>query len=417
MHPTIHGISLDLSKCVGCTRCVKNCPSEASRVRDGKSLIINTKCIHCGQCTQVCTHHARSSITNELNSILKYPYRIALVDPVLYSQFDEHLSIDQILSSIKDCGFHSIFETSQGADLVSDFTRDCINAPQQLPIISSSCPTIIRLIQMRYPSLIQNILPINSPVEIAAYMAKTQAIEKRQLSEEEIGVFYITPCTARTYSFQNPVGTQNSYVDGTFSIKTIFLEVSKIIGKNDISNPQEKSSFYPSGKGIGWARTGGESQSLGIKEYLAVDGIQNVVNVLDEVEFKKIDDVIFLECHACTGGCVGGCLTVINPFVARNRIRRLAEKHYANSPNYVNISPETFALTEPIQSLEILQLDEDMCHAIKKMEAIQKVLSSLPNIDCGACGSPSCRALAEDVVGGYASLSDCIVQLKTQLKK
>ncbi|SCY03129.1 Iron only hydrogenase large subunit, C-terminal domain [Alkaliphilus peptidifermentans DSM 18978] len=258
--------------------------------------------------------------------------------------------------------------------------------------------------------MIEHILPIDSPVEISAHLARENAKTTHGLKEEDIGVYYITPCPARIYSFQKPVGIKKSHVSGTLSVKDVFLEVSKNLDKDQTTH----KDFYPSGKGIGWARTGGQSQALGLKEYLAVDGIQNVISVLEEIEYHKIRDLTFLECHACTNGCVGGSLTIENSFVARNRIRKLVEAHYGYEPKAIQ-SFENYQLTESLAPIQVTKLDDNLSEAIKKMEQIEKVLPSLPNIDCGACGAPRCRALAEDIVLGYASMDDCIVILKNQI--
>lgn len=407
MRSLIHAISLDPSKCTGCTNCIKRCPTDAIRVKDGKAKIIDSKCINCGTCIHICPFNAFAGITHDLDYIFRYPYRIALIDPVLYSQFNESVTPPQIIESIKQFGFNDIYEVSHGADLVTNFTKTHISSTSKFPIISSSCPAIIRLIQLRFHNLISHILPIDSPVEIAAFMARNKAIEEKNISKEEIGIFYISPCTARIFSFKKPIGIKNTYIDGSLSIKSIFLMVSK-----NMSSTETSDDYYPSGKGIDWSRVEGQSKALGIKEYLAIDGIENVIEVLEEIEDHKINDLIFLECQACTNGCVGGSLTVENSFVARNRIRRLAENHYPYTPSNMNISAEKFVFTESIDPLYSSKLDTDLSKAIEKLMKIEEVIKKLPQIDCGACGSPSCRALAEDIVLGYAKEGDCMVNFK-----
>lgn len=413
MHSKIHAIALDPSKCVGCTNCLKCCPTEAIRVKSGHSKIVKERCINCGQCIQACPRRARIGVTDELVAINNFKYSIALVDPVLYGQFHEIYTPSQILNSIRNLGFDDFFEITRGADLITEFTRDFIPQATKFPIISSSCPTIVRLIQIRFPSLIDHILPIDSPVEISAHLARRKAMAQFGYAENEIGVFYISPCPARIFSFQKPVGIKKSRISGTLSIKSVFLDISKNMEKPQDVNPD----FYPSGKAIGWARSGGLSQSLAIQEFLAVDGIQNVISVLEEIEYHKINDLTFLECHACTNGCVGGSLNIENSFVARNRIRRLAEQYAHIQPPLQNASAEEYRLTEPLKPIQVTKLDNDISMAIMKMEKIENVLATLPNIDCGACGSPSCRALAEDIVLGFAKEGDCIVILKNKMKK
>lgn len=407
MRSLIHAISLDPSKCTGCTNCIKRCPTDAIRVKNGKAKIIDSKCINCGTCIHICPFNAFTGITDDLDTVFQFPYRIALIDPVLYSQFNDSISPPQVIETIKQFGFNDVYEVSHGADFVTEFTKKHISRSKNFPIISSSCPAIIRLIQLRFHNLINHILPIDSPVEIAAFMARKKAMEEKVIPKEEIGLFYISPCTARIFSFKKPIGTKHTYVDGSLSIKSIFLMVSK-----NLSNIEESNDYYPSGKGMDWSRVEGQSKALGIKEYLAIDGIENVMEVLEEIENHRINDLVFLECQACTNGCVGGSLTVENSFVARNRVRRLAENHYLYTPEHVNISAQEFVFTESISPLYSGKLDSDLSKAIEKLMKIEDVLKRLPQIDCGACGSPSCRALAEDIVLGYAKEDDCMVNLK-----
>ncbi|SET60827.1 Iron only hydrogenase large subunit, C-terminal domain [Natronincola peptidivorans] len=413
MHSLIHAISLDPSKCTGCTNCIKRCPTEAIRVKDGKAKIIDSKCINCGNCINICPFNAFSGVTHDLEYIFRYPYRIALIDPVLYGQFHEEVTPPQIIASIKKYGFHDVYEVSHGSNLITNYTKEHISASEKFPIISSSCPAIIRLIQLRFHALIKHILPIDSPVEIAAAKARKKAIETLNIPKEEIGIFYISPCTARIFSFKMPIGTKATHVNGAISIKSMFLMISKNLQEaND-----DTDNLYPIGKGIDWARVEGQSKALGIKEYLAIDGIENVMNVLEEIENQKIQGLSFLECQACTNGCVGGSLTVENSFVARNRIRRLAETQSAYTPDLLDMTAEDFLFTEKIHPLYSIKLDSDLSKAIEKLSLIEEVVKTLPQIDCGACGSPSCRALAEDIILGYASEDDCIVNLKKQFRQ
>lgn len=400
-------ISLDPTKCSGCTNCIKRCPTSAIRVKDGKAMIIDSKCINCGACIRICPSNAFTGITHDLDYIQQFPYRVALIDPVLYSQFHEIFTPQQIIDGVKQLGFNDIYEISNVTELITSFTKDYIASASKLPIISSSCPAIIRLIQLRFHNLIDHILPIDSPVEISAFIARQKALKNYMGPEEEIGIFYISPCIARVFSFMEPLGISKTNVDGCLSIKSVFLMVSK-----QMSSPEESSDCHPPLKGIEWSRVEGQSKALEIKEYLAIDGIENVIEVLEEIEDNKINDLVFLECQACTNGCIGGSLTIENSFVARNRIRQLAEKQFTTVLDEIDIPIEKFIITEPIHPLYSTKLDRDLTRAIEKLVQIEKVLTNLPQIDCGACGSPSCRALAEDIVLGYARLEDCMVKFK-----
>ena len=162
------------------------------------------------------------------------------------------------------------------------------------------------------------------------------------------------------------------------------------------------------------SRAGGETLSLGIKAYLGVDGIENVIKILDEIENEQLKDIQYVECLACINGCVGGPLTVENSFVARNRIRRLSEKYPQKKELNLNQNIKEFLFTRQI--FRCRKLDDDLIAAIEKMEKIDDIYEQLPKLDCGACGSPTCRSLAEDIVLGFSNLDDCIVLFRDKVK-
>ncbi|MGF7396886.1 [Fe-Fe] hydrogenase large subunit C-terminal domain-containing protein [Thermoanaerobacterium thermosaccharolyticum] len=408
-----HSVTLDKDRCKGCTNCIKRCPTEAIRVRDGKAKIIKEKCIDCGECVRVCPYHAKIVVTDDTEMMKNYKYKIALPAPSLYGQFKD-MTIGDILASLKSCGFDEVFEVAYAADIVSYITRTIVKIKNfKRPIISSACPAIVRLIQQRFPSLIDNILDIMPPVEVAGKIAKDEAKKKTGLNDEEIGVFFISPCAAKVTSVKNPIGIKKSYIDGVFSMHDIY---SMIL---DNRRSRDKSVEHASSMiGVGWANAGGESYGTSLENCLFVDGIQNVINVLEEIELGKLNDIDFFEGLACIGGCVGGPLTVENNFVARNRIMKIKEKlnKEANIKKHLVADYREFMLNVELKKSDVLNLDDDIDKAIDKMKSIDEIYKNLPDLDCGSCGSPGCRALAEDIVKGYASEYDCIFKLKDRIK-
>ena len=404
-----HPISLYLDRCIGCTNCIKRCPTQAIRVKDEKAKIIQDKCINCGMCITVCPYHAFQGVVKGFKGVSRFPYKIGLVDPIIYSQFNTEIPPEEILAAIRLCGCDDNYEISKGCDLITSFTRKHLADQKKKPVISSSCPAIIRLIQLRFPELIRHILPIDSPVEVSAYMARKQAMETYDLDAKDIGVFYFTPCPARIASFLNPVGTQKSYIDMAIPIRSLYVAINKQLSKG-----REKPSdeFYPSGQGIEWARVGGQCKALGIEEYLAVDGIENVIDLLEKIEYGKMQNLQFLECQACNNGCIGGSLNVENSYIAKNRIRMLGSRYADFVPKSFPVSPDAFILTEPIHPLHATKLDKDLSKALSKLEKAEQIMKGLPGIDCGACGAPSCRSFAEDIALGYATREECVVLLK-----
>ena len=413
-----HSVTLDESKCVGCTNCIKRCPTEAIRVRNGKAVITSERCIDCGECIRVCPHHAKRARHDHLSMLDQFTYKIALPAPSLYGQFNNLDDQDYVLTGLKKLGFDDVVEVSGAAELVSEATRRLMDAGKlKRPVISSACPAIVRLIRVRFPDLCDHVLPLLSPMETAATIAKEEAVKKTGLPEEQIGCFFITPCPAKVTDIRMPIGIEKSKVDGAIAISEIFPQLSN---KMDKLHPDELEPLSNSGIiGVSWATSGGESSALLKERYLAADGIENVIRVLEEIEDERIGELDFIELNACTGGCVGGVLCVENPYVAVARLQRL-RRYLPVSQNHLDRGetiPEHMNWEGELEFSNVLTLSDDLSRAMEMMMEIDEVEASLPGLDCGACGAPTCRAFAEDVVRGNSRKGDCIFVLRKQIQQ
>ncbi len=407
---------VDAEKCKGCTNCVKNCPTEAIRVRKGTALTIEERCINCGNCIRTCPYHAKIAITDplDLRRLKEFKYTIALCSPVLYSQFHRVLPPGKILNAVKSLGFDDVFQESVGADSVTQAVKELLKSRElKKPVISSTCPAVVKLIQIRFPSLIDNIAPLLSPMEIAAKLAREQVSKHKNIPEDQIGIFMITPCTAKATAIKHPVGIDKSPIDGAISLIHLYGNILSAISTVSDDSGLAKAS----GQAIGWARSGGETIAVNAPNYLVADSLQNVISILEEAEMGHFQDVDYIECLVCHGGCVGGPLTIENPFIARIMTRKLV----ATLPD--TISEKTlervkkryqegyFHHDKPIEAQPVMPLNQDITKAIQLVGRAEEILRQLPGLDCCSCGSPSCRAQAEDISRGYASMTDCIFKL------
>ena len=410
-----HSVRLEGDKCRGCTNCLKRCPTEAIRVRGGRAHIIDERCIDCGECIRVCGYHAKVAVTDPLSSISKFKYKIALPAPSLYGQFNNLKSISQILNGLKQMGFDEAFEVARGADVVSRAIRERLKNPDiPRPVISSACPAIVRLIQVRFPDLLDHIVDVRQPMEVAAMIAKREFARSRGVKEEEIGCFFITPCPAKVTAIRRPIGHAKSAVDGAISV----LEIYGLLSSQIRNAPVDISLETASDLGVGWARSGGECYAVNPDNSMAVDGIENCIHVLEEIEDNRLKNLEFFEGAACTGGCVGGPLNFENNYVARSNVRRLASRDENPELNVDNGMMTKYPLYDDVRILpnSAMKLDDDLMEAMRKMERIEKIYKELPGFDCGSCGSPTCRTFAEDVVQGVATKMDCIHMMKEQLR-
>ena len=417
MDKFFHSVYLESDKCLGCTNCMKRCPTEAIRVREGKARIIAERCIDCGQCIQLCPHHAKKARVNTLQDVFSAQgkrYRVVIPAPSLYGQFNHLDSIDLVLTALLRMGFDDVIEVAQAAEIVSENTRRIMRAGTlPKPIISSACPAVVRLIRVRFPDLCDHVLPEKPPMEVAARLARQKAAEKTGLSPDEISVTFITPCPAKMTDVAVPIGSQKSQVDFVVAISEVFPTLAEGMKKIEQPDAISKSGII----GVGWAGCGGESAALLNDRYLAADGIENVIRVLEELEDDRIGDLDFIELNACAGGCVGGVLTVENAYVARARLQRL-RRYLPVSCNHLNSeNSKELSWSSVLEYAPVMKLSNDLEEALRMMNDIKEIEQRLPGLDCGSCGAPSCRALAEDIVRGLAREDDCIFILREQLQE
>lgn len=415
MEKFLHSVILERDYCNGCTYCLDRCPTQAIRVREGKAEIMTERCIDCGMCIKVCPYHAKGAQSDSLDMIKQFKYNIALPAISIYGQFGLEYDMNKVMNGLYQLGFDFVFDVAYAADLITQIQKKRVEEEgHPKPLISVYCPAVIRLIQMRFPTLIDHISRLESPSEVAARIARRKVEAMTGLSQEEIGVFYLTECPAKITSIRKPIGIQKSQINGAISLEAVYTKLLRMY--DDIEVTQQISKC--SGKGVGWGMVGGQSYAMGSEDYLAVDGIDEVIRVLEQLELGKLNDIDFFEGYACVTGCVGGPLNPENPFIAKGRIRRLSAKYpqEVSLEAFGEITEAMLEWDEEIEPLPVMKLDADFKTALEKLSQIEALYHMLPAIDCGACGSPTCRALAEDIVMGRAALEDCVVRQNSERK-
>ncbi len=408
-----HSVTLDLSRCKGCTNCIKRCPTEAIRVHNGHAIIKEDKCIDCGECIRQCPYQAKKAIYDSLDDFSSYKYKIALPAPAMFGQFEELEDLDEILTALLMCGFDAVFEVSRAAELITEYTRRYLKKEGlERPVISSACPAIVRLIELRFSYLSDNLLPLMPPIEYAARLAREEAKRDHpELSDDDICVLFISPCPAKVSYVKNPLGLSKSAVNGALSMSDMYFKIRAKRKEVKEPLPLSKTGII----GLNWAGTGGEATSLLSEKYLAADGIENCIRVLDQIDNGTIHNLEFVELNACNGGCMGGTLNVENPYIAKARLRSL-RKYLPVSRNRTADSgddiPEDVFLETDMLASSVKVSPAERLAAIAKMAEAEGIYKTLPQIDCGSCGAPNCHALAEDIVKGEANESDCLIKLR-----
>ena len=419
-----HSVRINRLKCVGCISCIKSCPTEAIRIQNGKAKILDERCVDCGLCLSVCPHKAMVSVTTPLSDLGRFKYNIVIPSTTLYSQFRGLVDIADIYAGLYALGFDAIYEEAKAAEILAEAVSRHIHSPNAVfPVISCTCPVVPRIVSVLYPNLIENLSPFVPSNELAARIAKQEFCETVGVPGDEVGAYYISPCAAETTHMKKPCGIEKSSIDGVIAVRDVYAHLLNFVGKSSSLPEHQRSIVHRAGAfGLGSAVIGGLSAAVGTEHYLALDGISDMIQCFDEIDNDRIRNLTFVEAMACKGGCVGGPLTFENQFVAKNRNRRLqysqpridleADEHVQKY-----IDSDMLRYDKPITPHNIMKLSDDVVEAMKMMDKLEEVNKRLPGLDCGSCGSPTCRTLAEDIVKGQAVEMDCIFKLRDKVRQ
>lgn len=415
-----HALQVNESQCTGCSRCMKVCPTEAIRIREGIAQISESRCIDCGKCFKVCPSKAVYIKQDDFESIFNFPCRVALIPAVFLGQFPNDISVSRIYAILKEIGFTHVFETESTNPIYTHAKNKYLHEhSDNIPLISTFCPAIVRLIQVKFPGLTDNLIPVKAPIDITAMYVRSKFKKEGKYKDNEVGVFYITPCAAKIAAVKSPVGEEKSNVDGVINMDALYNRVWKKIKEQGSGYKEVKLPIAQlSSDSILMSLTNGERRLSSARHSLAIDEIDNVIEFLEKVENDEIEGVEFLELRACDQSCPGGNLTCNNRFLTCEKMfarahyvagkerngERTRESELENEKEYLYNNIEVGA----IEPRSMLSLDSDIAKALEKMDRINSLRKTLPQIDCCICGAPTCDAFAEDVVCQRAEEKDCI---------
>ncbi|MBW2553975.1 MAG: 4Fe-4S binding protein [Deltaproteobacteria bacterium] len=415
MEEYFHSVKVDPERCRGSMRCMRVCPTEAIRIREGKAVILEDRCVDCGDCIRVCPERAIRSVVGSYEDISKFKYTVAIPSPSLYSQFGMGVSPNQILNGLKGLAFDDAYDIGRACEVYLTVLKEYLDSySDNKPLISTLCPSIVRLIQIRFPDFMNNLLSLEAPRGIAGSEIKLDKAKELGLDPKEIGTIYITPCPAKMMALNQPQCKSESNLDGALAISDIygmlFSSINKLGSMEELHNS--------TGLGISLSIPGGVITCINVDNAVAIDGIKNVMNVLDDLEHGKVTNIKYLELWACPGGCIGGPLAVENPYITKIKVIRLVQQFGRErkiKDDEVNKLREYLSCDVKLPPLPIKPLGRDALDAIKKVKEREAIIESLPKIDCGACGAPTCKAFAEDVVQGRAEILDCVFKLQDKI--
>jgi iron only hydrogenase large subunit-like protein len=407
-----HAMQIVEERCDGRLKCVRSCPTKALRVHNNKITFFQDLCIDCGNCTNVCPEKVFVPVSDSLEDFKSFKYHIVIPSNILYVQFGPDVHPLVIHQALKNIGFNEIANVAQVCNEAGHALRHHLKLnPDIRPVISSFCPAIVRFIQVSYPNLVKHISPLDVPREIAARETKRHYAKKLGIKIEEIGVIYITPCTAKIVSIKQPAEKERSWIDGAIPISDIY----NLISPEVIKLQQEKTITIDSNHNFGraWGMLGHFSQNVGTERALSVAGIDHVKIVLDDIENEKLHNIDFVEALACLHGCTNGLFCVKDPYVARHHSILLQQKFGRQHPVdkkkvLENYNAGYYFFENPVLPRITRTSQVDIATSIKRMKKKERIYAKLPKKDCCLCGAPTCETFADDCARNEADITECI---------
>lgn len=396
--------------CKDCYKCIRYCPVNAIKVVEGHAYIDTERCILDGKCYKVCPQHAKviKNDLEEVKNIIKLnKFVVASIAPAFFAYYQEPLR-GKILTALKFLGFSHAEQTSRGAYAVAKAHYEYY-AISEKPVITSSCPATVNLIEKYYPELIEYLAPVVSPM-VAHYKLLENEYRK------PFKMIFISPCIAKKEEFE---GTE-------IEASITFEELEQWIKDEDIDlESLEPSSFdevYPVSSSL-FPLLGGLINAAELKdsslenEIISVSGIENIQTLLNSIKEGKINSK-FIEVLACEGGCVMG---PARPLDCQNKSYHELRANLINSFENEKPTKKPEILTE--KALHRTYKDKSISRIEPTEEEIKVILASIgktkqeDELNCGACGYYSCREKAIAVIQGMAEKEMCIPYMRSQAER
>lgn len=400
-------IDFKATKCRHCYKCVRYCEVKAIMVKDGRAEIMPDNCILCGRCLQICPQSAKTLVSDL--SIVKHMIatgqRVILSIAPSYMGLLKYHTIGQVRAALLQLGFEDVRETAEGAALVTAEYTKLLEEGTMENIITTCCPSANDLIEKYYPQLVPYLAPVVSPMIAHGMMIKQQL-------GTDVKVVFLGPCIAKKREAQDV--RHSGYVDAVLN----FNDINRWLMEEDIEiedcedQPFKRmdpkvNRLYPVTNGVVNSVLATEKKVDSYRKFY-VHGETNCMDLCESMVRGEISGC-FIEMNMCSGGCIKGP-TVNDRSISRFKVKLDMEETIEREP----VAEEETAPVLEAVSLRKVFMDRSPKDPVPTEEEIQHILSMTgknkpeDELNCGACGYPTCREKAIAVFQKKAELNMCI---------
>lgn len=391
-------LTLKKSNCKNCYKCIRHCPVKAIRFSGNQAHIIGNECILCGHCFVVCPQNAKEIV----DSTEKVRVLLQSGDPVIVSLAPsfianyEDVGIEAMRKALKQLGFYDVEETAMGATIVKNEYERMLRDEQRDIIISSCCHSINLLIQKYFPATLEYLADVMSPMQ-----AHCVDIKRRIPNAKTV---FIGPCVAKKDEADYYEGVVDAVL--TFEELTNWLKAEHVELERKVdAKPESKARFFPTTGGV--LKT--MQQNMPGYTYLALDGVDNCIAALKDIEGGKIHKC-FIEMSACVGSCIGG--PVMEKYHNTSPIKDyMTIVNFAGEKDFEVTQPDPMALKKHFSMIHHKLPQPSETEIMAALRQMGKFKPS-DELNCGSCGYNSCREKAIAIIQGKAESSMCLPFLK-----
>ena len=391
-------LTLKKSNCKNCYKCIRHCPVKAIRFSGNQAHIIGNECILCGQCFVVCPQNAKQIVdeTEKVRVLLQSgnPVVVSLA-PSFVANYDG-VGINAMRDALQKLGFYDVEETAIGATIVKKEYERMLKEDERDIIITSCCHSINLLIQKYFPAELEYLADVVSPMQ-----AHCMDIKKRFPNAKTV---FIGPCVSKKDEAEHYEGIVDAVL--TFEELTQWLKEANIELKKEMdSEPESRARFFPTTGGILKTIT----QDAPGYTYLALDGVENCIDALKDIESGKIHKC-FIEMSACVGSCIGG--PVMEKYHRTSAVKDyITVSNYAGEKDFDVVQPNSVELSKQFELIEHRLQQPSDTEIFNVLRQMGKFKPS-DELNCGSCGYNTCREKAIAICQGKAEISMCLPFLK-----
>lgn len=401
------------ANCKNCYKCVRNCSVKAINMVNDRAQIVENRCTACGTCFLVCPQNARSILSDLDKVIQALKENRKVVISIAPSYLGIYKEPYKLIGALKKLGVHAVEETSIGATKVTELYREYINNSDGRNVITSACPSVNMMIEIYFPELLDNLIPIDSPM-----IAHSKMIRRKYGKDSYI--VFLGPCIAKkceAYPYQ---------VAGIMDAVISFEELEEFFIKSNFDMEDCKEALpdatgssigqrYPIEKGI----LGGLTDVLNKKNYtsLAVSGPKNCKNLFEAIRDNKISNIC-IEANMCQGACLGG--PAISKIEGNSFIRQVLIRNKVKQ----NEKDDKFYKEDKFDIDYYRKFREASISTIKYTEEeIQAILNNIgkytkeDELNCGSCGYDTCREKAISVLNGLSHPEMCLPYMRNKAER